>query len=401
LAAGTFNTPDSVGGDGTRLVVSDRFNNRVLLFSSIPTTNGAPASLALGQPDLVSGRLNTGPVSAATFASPVTVSELGTRLAVGDSENSRVLIWSSPPSSPNDAASLVLGQPDFTSFGQFGGTTSARSFCGAWNVHSDGTRLAVGEQCGRRVTLWNALPTATHQPADLVAGQPDMASSTVNNGGVSARSMHGRPQPHLDGQRLFVADPNNHRVLIWNAVPTASGSPANIVLGQPDMTSATGNNGGVSARSLSFPGFVYTKAGKLFVADSNNHRVLIWNAIPTANQAPADVVLGQPNMATNTANAATARTLQAPRGIHIDANGRLYVIDVGNNRIVYWNAVPTQNQAAADGVIGQPDLNSGLANNGGLSAQRLQNPGGLVAVGDRVYITDSGNHRLVVLPRPL
>jgi len=32
------------------------------------------------------------------------------------------------------------------------------------------------------------------------------------------------------------------------------------------------------------------------VADTQNNRVLIWNSIPTQNNQPADLVLGQPNL---------------------------------------------------------------------------------------------------------
>jgi hypothetical protein len=267
-------------------------------------------------------------------------------------------------------------------------------------VHSDGTRLAVGEQCGRRIAIWNPLPTADQQPADIAVGQPDLMSSVQNNGGLSASSLHNRPQPHLDAGRLYVADPQNNRVLIWNTVPTANGSAANIVLGQPNMTSATANNGGLSAQSLSGPVFVYTDGTKLFVADANNHRVLVWNAIPSTNNAPADVVLGQPDMISGAESPATARTLRSPSSIHVDADGRLYVVDAGNHRVLYWNAIPTGNYAPADGVIGQPDLNSDLANNGGLSAETLQAPSGVLAVGDVIYVADTGNSRIVVLPRP-
>ena len=199
---------------------------------------------------------------------------------------------------------------------------------------------------------------------------------------------------------MFVADPNNNRVLLWNAVPTASGSAAAVVLGQPNMTSATANNGGLSAQSLSFPEFAYTSSGKLFVVDTGNNRVLIWNAVPAANRAPADLVLGQPDLTSGSALATSARALRGPQSVHVDAAGRLYVVDGGNNRILYWNAIPSQSYVPADGVIGQPDLNSDLANNGGLSARRLQNPGGVLAIEDRLYIADSGNNRIVVLPRP-
>jgi NHL repeat len=401
LSASSLNTPNAVAGDGTRLAVSDRFNHRVLLFPTVPATSGAPASIALGQPDLVSGRLaNAGPVSASTFVAPTTVAQVGQRFAVADWGNDRVLLWNAPPASSGDLPNVVLGQNDFTSFGPFGGTASAGSFCGPWYVHSDGTRLLVGELCNRRVTIWSALPTSNRQPADLVLGQPDMTTFTQNTGGISASSMSNRPQPHIDGQRLYVAEPVNHRVLIWNALPTVNGKAADIVLGQPDMMSNTANNGGLGAQTFSSPTFAYTSGSKLFVADSNNHRVLIWNTLPTTTRAPADVVLGQPNMTSGTAVAPTARTLRSPVGVHVDANGRLYVVDSGNSRIVYWNAIPTQSQAAADGVIGQPNLDTGLANNGGLSSRTLQGPGSVVTSGDLVYVVDTGNSRLLAIPRP-
>ena len=46
--------PVSVTSDGIRLYVSDLAHNRVLIWNSIPTQNGQPADIALGQPDIVS-----------------------------------------------------------------------------------------------------------------------------------------------------------------------------------------------------------------------------------------------------------------------------------------------------------------------------------------------------------
>jgi hypothetical protein len=95
----------------------------------------------------------------------------------------------------------------------------------------------------------------------------------------------------------------------------------------------------------------------LLVADHDNNRVLIWNTIPTTNGKAADVVIGQPDMTMATApTTPSATTLTGPNSIHVDANGRLYVSDQDANRILYWNAIPTQNQAPADGVIGQASL---------------------------------------------
>jgi hypothetical protein len=400
VSGATMANPDGVSGDGTRLVVSDRFNHRILVFSPLPTATGAAASFALGQPDLVSNRINhPGPVAADSLAGPTAFAQLGERFATADAENARVLIWDAPPTRA-DLPAIVLGQPDFTSFGQFGGAASATSICGPWNMHSDGTRLAIGEQCARRVTIWNTLPTVTQQAADLAVGQPDLVSSMPNNGGVSAMSLSGRPAPHFDGSKLFVADPNNHRVLIWNALPTASNAAADVVLGQPDMASAAANNGGLGASSLSTPLFAYTSGGKLLVADSGNRRVLIWNTIPSTSNAPADVVLGQPNMTSGALGAPSARNLGSPHSIHVDEKGRLYVVDIGNHRVLYWDAIPTENYTAADGVIGQPSLTAGLANNGGVSGHSLQGPNNVYAVGDQLYVADTGNSRVLLLPRP-
>jgi len=400
LSASSLNGPNAIASDGTRLAISDRFNMRVLLYPSVPAMTGAPASIVLGQPDMVSNRLNNGgPISASSLSTPEGISMLGTRFGVADT-GSRILLWNTPPTSRLDLPTIVVGQPNFTSSGQFGGTTTASSLCGATGMHSDGTRLFVGEQCANRVTIWNTLPNLTHQPADVVLGQPDMVTSTQNTGGVSAHSLFGRQTPFSDGTRLFVSDTRNHRILIWNAMPTANAADANVVLGQPDMTSNAANNGGISAISLNFPGPVYASGGKLFVADTNNHRVLIWNAIPTANRAPADVVLGQANMTTGAVAATSATTLTRPNGIHVDANGRLYVADSGNSRIVYWNAVPTTNQAPANGVIGQTTMDVGLANSGGISARTFQSPNGMLSSGTLLYVLDSGNDRMLLMPRP-
>jgi hypothetical protein len=246
ISASSMTNPSGVNGDGTRLAISDRFNNRILIYPMAPSATGAPASIVLGQPDMVSGRLNNGgPISASSLSGPAGVSMLGTRFGIADG-TARVLIWNASPTSRLDLPSIVLGQPNFTSSGQFGNTTTASSICAPSGLHSDGTHLFVGEQCANRTTMWNTLPTLTQQPADLALGQPDLTTATQNTGGVSASSMLGRATPHTDGTRVFVADGGNHRVLIWNAMPTMSGKAADVVLGQPNLTSNNANNGGIS-----------------------------------------------------------------------------------------------------------------------------------------------------------
>ena len=155
--------------------------------------------------------------------------------------------------------------------------------------------------------MWNTLPTLTQQPADFALGQPDLVTSTQNTGGVSAHSMLGRAMPHSDGTHLFIADTGNNRVLVWNTMPAMNGKDADIALGQPNRNSNSANNGGISAASLAQPYAAYVSGAKLIVSDTSNNRVLIWNAIPTTDGKTADVVLGQPDMMTGTATAPTSR----------------------------------------------------------------------------------------------
>ncbi len=85
-----------------------------------------------------------------------------------------------------------------------------------------------------------------------------------------------------DGTHLAVADTDNNRVLIWNSIPASTNQPADIVLGQVDFTHAVVTVP-PTASSLRGPQGVWFQNGKFFVADTQDYRVLIWNSIPTSN----------------------------------------------------------------------------------------------------------------------
>ena len=253
----------------------------------------------------------------------------------------------------------------------------------------------------RRVLVWNAIPTQNQAPASLALGQPNMTSSTSNNGGVKAQSMGAPYYVFGDGTRIYVTDYNDNRVLIWNSIPTTSGASASPALGQPNMTSSTSNNGGLSAASLWHPTSAYSDGTNLYVTDSTNYRTLIWNGIPTATGAPANVVLGQPDMTTNTFVSTPSATNfnSSPQSAYSDGT-RLFVPDPANNRVLIWNPIPAANGAAANAVLGQPNMTSATLNNGGLSAASLYSPRSVFSDGTRAYISDYLNNRVIVFPLP-
>ena len=180
-----------------------------------------------------------------------------------------------------------------------------------------------------------------------------------------------------------MADTQNNRILVWNNVPKSNGVPADLVVGQPNFTAFVDTNVALSGYPVTASTMVSPVAAtvdpnnRLLVSDTGFNRVLIWNTFPTGNGAPADLVLGQPDMNSrdcrttptvlcisngtdpNNNNAPTypvrcARTLDAPRYALSDGT-RLFVSDSGNDRVLLWNQFPIRNGQRADEVLGQAD----------------------------------------------
>ncbi len=169
--------------------------------------------------------------------------------------------------------------------------------------------------------------SAVVEDADAVIGQTSFTGGVcraiAQNAICNARGIG-----TLDGGRFYVADGEYNRVLIWNTPPTADGDLPDLVLGQPDFTTGTANTGGISANTFSLPVDVAYLGGKFIVTDYNNHRVLVWNSLPTTNGQAADAVIGQPSFTSATANAGGTATRDV-------SSGPLGGILIGDDILVY------------------------------------------------------------------
>lgn len=345
--------------------------------------NNMPASVVLGQPDFGSNSANQGvSASSNSLNNPIGISTDGVRLFVTDYGNNRVLIWNSIPTKNGTPADVVVGQPDFSSTTSNNGGISASSLNSPHGVFSDGTHLVVNDGDGggsntsnHRVLIWNSIPTRNNQPADVVVGQPDFVTGTL---GHTASKFYYPFQSVIYQNKLIISDTGNSRILIYNSIPKTNGAAADVVVGQPDFTtsSVTGPTacrfgssilGGIRAIAV-------TTDGKLIGTD--NYRILIWNSIPTTNSACADIVLGQPDFTTltNDYNGPSCSSIKSPEGIAVTKNNRLIVGDYG--RVSIWNNFPNANNVPADLIIGQPNCTSRIDNYGGLSASSLSDTGG-------------------------
>jgi hypothetical protein len=321
--------PQQIYSDGARLFVADSYHCRVLMYNSIPTTNNPVADIAIGQPNMTSCASGT---NGNTLNYPKGVFGDGSRVFIADTGNSRVLIYSYIPTYTGAGANIVIGQVNMTSNLPNNGGVNANGLNRPTCVYSDGVRLFVADQTNNRILIYNAIPTtANHVPADIVVGQPNMTS---NSNGYNANALWMPSGVCTDGTRLYIADYGNNRVLIYNTIPTANGTAADVVVGQPNMTSNTWNNGGLSAKCLNIPSLVYSNGNSLFVSDLGNYRVLIYNTIPTSDFLPADAVIGQPSM-TSLVSGANANSLGYAASIYSDGN-RLFVADSTYMRILIY-----------------------------------------------------------------
>lgn len=403
--------------------------------------NGQAARLIIGQPNFTAQKST--PTNASILGGVSGLAFANNTLFVADSnrvgaapDNHRVLIYrnlSTYVPQPTalleqsgrcpaclGPAEVVVGQANFESLAI---GRDQRGLRLPTAVATDGTRLAVADTDNNRVLIWNRIPGANGQAADVVVGQS--AFNTFRAPGTDQKTLRGPQGVWIQDGRLFVADTMNHRVLIWNNIPTQNDAPADLVLGQanftsapqPDLTKASLN---AQNNTMLNPVSVTSDGVRLYVSDLGHNRILIWNRIPTANQAAADVVLGQPDFTSAIANNSSkvcaangkddkgadtyprrcANTLNFPRYALSDGR-RLFVADGGNDRVLVWNSIPTQSAQAADVVLGQlgPEINntSDSAYPERVSAADvMRTPMSLAWDGTNLYVSDVYNRRILV-----
>ena len=392
--AGTMNSPSDVRCDSQRLIVADTGNHRTLIWNDLTTlTSGKSADVILGQPDASSAVANMpAPDKVLHFNNPSDVATDGKTLALADTGNHRVLLWLTLPRSGTTPPDVVLGQTSLQANQQ--SPTSASTLSAPSGVALEGGRLAVADTDNNRVLIWNTLPTVSGTPANVVIGQANFTDSILSDDPLGR--LLARPQGvALAESVLYVTDANHNRALIY---PTqAQNNPtATIMLGQPGASSR-------SAKTLADPRGIKVSQGQLLIADRGNQRVLLWSKLPTVSGQAADRVIGQDNF-TSASVKVNRDTLNQPHGILFHA-GRLFVSEEAHNRVLYWKGIPTEDGALAyNEPLGQKDFFSTLPNAPDIPSklQQLSSPGGLAAFDSQLFIADTLNNRLVVraVPEP-
>ncbi len=313
------------------------------------------------------------------FLTPRGVFLLQNRLLVADTGRNRVFIWHQMPETSFQEPDVVLGQDDADGTRRnANGAVSAESLQYPSGIWSDGQRLIVADAWNHRVLIWNQLPSRHGQPADVVIGQRDFDSNQPNALKVGA-------------------DTGNRRILYYDTLPTENFAPASGVIGKPDFKTRDYDH-----QDPIWPYSVKIGPdGSMAVTDTQYYRVLIWHDWRTAFQQKADVIIGQMDVDSNGQNQYGLHPMSNTLSWCYDTcfvKEGLLVADTGNSRVLRFVAVPTQNNRAADGLIGKPDFFTGSENADTVfgTEKSLYWPFSICADGGRLAVADTGNHRILI-----
>jgi hypothetical protein len=350
------------------------------------------ADLVLGQPNFETSEENSGGISDRSLRYPQGIAAAGSSLWVVDAGNARVLRWDEVNYSFAPAG-LIVGRQSFTDRSDFTGATASNlqgSCCGL-DIAVNGNKLLVSDSLDNRVLVWNPTPTSNGQSANFVLGQLSPTCCSLPSSGNGAGQMKYPRGIWTDGTRVAVADTGNHRVLIWTTFPTTNGQPANVVLGQNGFGQSTVQDP-PTASSMKGPSAVHFDGARFYVADDYNNRILVWSSYPTTNGQPADFVIGQTSFSSNGEGASRSQLL-GPRGI-VSLGSKLFVADHYNYRILVFDPIPTSTGASAVGILGQTDFD--MSSMPTMPSQtNIKGPTGLTVVGNSLYVTDNYQHRVL------
>jgi hypothetical protein len=177
---------------------------------------------------------------------------------------------------------------------------------------------------------------------------------------------------------VYIADTNNH------VVRKVSGGNISTIAGNAQQQGFYADNGAGTTAGLDTPTAVLVDAsGKVYVADSNNHRVRLLTGSTLSTFAGN----GTPGFSGDGA-AASSAMIDFPLGVSMDLSGNLYIAD-SNNHVV--------RRVGGNGTITTiaGDAEQGFSGDAGApNAASLDTPSGVLPLNGNVYVADRNNQRV-------
>lgn len=433
----------SIDSVNHRMFIADTGNNRVLVFNlnSNNSFDDYSPDYILGQTSYDGVSANKGmAVSASSFSKPQQLAYDSTRsyLYVVDSNNNRVVVYDLSAGINNGmSASYVLGQANFTTSAiNAGAATSALGMNapGGVVIDSTGDRIFVSEFNNPRVLVFNISQGISNgMAASYVLGQTNFTNKNikVTQSGFNKLESLGYDK---DNEILFVPDPLNARVLIFDArlngsaarticgtttTGIANSMNASCVLGQSSWTTSSTN---LTQNGFDHPftaGYDSTDE-LLFIGDYLNQRVVVYDVNLTgatrtfcgvtttgiANNMNASCVLGESDFITSIQQA-SQNHFAGPYSVTYDpTTSNLYVADLVNNRIMIFDiSNGISNGMLASDVLNQRrfsdeiNFNTSFSYNASsLGPSSIDEPAGLIVdeIYHRLFVSDKVLNRILI-----
>ena len=218
----------------------------------------------------------------------------------------------------------------------------------------------------------------------------ELSNGTVTNvAGTGTPGYNGDDQPAtsamlsslvtavaVDSQgNLYIADANSQRVRV------VSGGVINTIAGNGVCCTADDGGPATSAELGGLTGIAVDTHGNLFIAEANANST--YNLIRQVTNGTITTVAGDSTLGAGFSGdgaTATAAQLSSPQSVAVDADGNLYIADLGNNRI----------REVSGGVIDTIAGNGSIGDNGLASAAQLASPFGIgLDPAGNLYIADN------------
>jgi uncharacterized protein (TIGR03437 family) len=379
-------------------------------------TQSNPLGADTGNPNWVEGRELYNPSGVA-----IDNSTTPPAIYVTDTRNNRILGWRSTQADPGAPADVILGQINqYQTFASGPGTANSLGLNGPTGIAVDGAgNVYVSDSNNNRILRFpTPLAAAQTSPVlpDLVLGQLGFTTNGANQGGISASTLSlatGTAVPLFAGLAfdstgsLYVSDVNNNRVLLFPASVLKTrnyGPAATLVIGQVNYISTTVAPNGLSTSAFSRPSGVAIDAkGRLYVGDGLG-RVLVFLP-PFVQGSNAARLVGIPTQIAGqpAPPSISNTTVGYPQGLTIAAN-RLVVVDAADSRALVFDPYESWPDPAfilspaAYEIIGQSGYSDHAQNRGAFLplASTLSLPAGAAATATDLYISDTGNNRVLV-----
>jgi len=253
----TFHHPQGMALDGDKLYVADTENHLIRVLNLDKRTVVSLAGTGRQAP----GHAVGGHLHAVAISSPWDVLLSGRTLYVAMAGSHQ--IWSTRLGT--DTIHVVAGTG---SENILNGQRTEAAFAQPSGLASDGHNLYVADSEGSAI---RKIPFSRSEPVTTLAGTSDLAGGRslfefgdVDGTGSGARFQHPLGLAYHDG-RLFVADSYNHKI-----------KSVDITTGEVKTLFGSGKRGdSVEPPEFAEPGGLSVGAGKLYIADTNNHVIKV------------------------------------------------------------------------------------------------------------------------------